>query len=138
MTIEDIRKKHEELRDLIKPDQRDYIQPCIAIADVDRLFAALDSLQKEYDQYKELVGESLMKEVKRLDRELDEARDGLTAAHMHGFEEGRDQYRDKVKKLQDALDEARGKVGQIITALNGEHLTREAIHKIEQILGGGE
>ena len=40
--IEDIRKQHEELRDLIKPDQRDYIQPCISISDVDALFAALD------------------------------------------------------------------------------------------------
>ena len=38
---------------------------------------------------------------------LDEAKDGLTAAHMHGFEEGKDQYRDKARKLQDALDEAR-------------------------------
>lgn len=49
--IEDIRKQHEELRDLIKPDQRDYIQPCISIADVDRLFAALDSLREEASLY---------------------------------------------------------------------------------------
>lgn len=86
--IEDIRKQHEELRDLIKPDQRDYIRPCISIADVDRLFAALD-----------------------------EAKDGLTAAHMHGFEEGRDQYRDKARKLQAALDAERGKVEKVLRGI---------------------
>ncbi len=63
--IEDIRKQHEELRDLIKPDQRDYIQPCISIADVDRLFAALDSLREEASLYQKEWA-ILREEVERL------------------------------------------------------------------------
>ena len=82
--IEDIRKKHEAQVTYTKEKQGDFsylfqsIQSNLRISDVDALFAALD-----------------------------EAKDGLTAAHMHGFEEGKDQYRDKARKLQDALDEAR-------------------------------
>lgn len=81
---EDIRKKHIVQKDYIERKQGNEPYLCqsihsvISVADVDALFAALD-----------------------------EAKDGLTAAHMHGFEEGRDQYMDKVRKLQDALDEAR-------------------------------
>ena len=117
--IDAIRRKHEAQVTYTKEKQGDFsylfqsIQSNLRISDVDELFAALDSLQKEYDQYKEMVGESLMKEVKRLDEALDEAKDGLTAAHMHGFETGKDQYRDKVRKLEIALDEARGKVEKV-------------------------
>ena len=81
---EDIRKKHEAQVTYTKEKQGDFsylfqsIQSNLRISDVDALFAALD-----------------------------EAKDGLTAAHMHGFEEGRDQYRDKVRKLQAALDAER-------------------------------
>ena len=71
MSIEDIRRKHEAWKRLYG---KGWSTSGLSVADADRLFAALDSLQKEYDQYKEMVGESLMKEVKRLDKELDAER----------------------------------------------------------------
>lgn len=85
--------------------------------------------------------------IASLTRELDKAKEGLAAAIIHaGLATGHgdtvddllQELREQVARLTQELEEARGKVGQIITALNGEHLTREAIHKIEQILGGGE
>lgn len=103
MTIEDIRKKHEELKKLWAGFEfPERIRSTYSIADVDRLFAALDSLREEASLYQ--------KEWAKLMAALDEAKDGLTAAHMHGFEEGRDQYMDKVRKLQDALDAERGRI----------------------------
>lgn len=98
MTIEHIRKKHEADKLLFHHDRTS----CFSISDVDELFAALDSLREEASLYQ--------KEWAKLRAALDEAKDGLTAAHMHGFEEGRDQYMDKVRKLQDALDAERGRI----------------------------
>ena len=84
---DEIRKKHEAQRSYVLETQGDAaylnqsIKSGLTISEVDALFKALD-----------------------------EAKDGLTAAHMHGFEEGRDQYMDKVRKLQDALDAERGRI----------------------------
>ena len=106
--IDAIRRKHEAQVAYTKEKQGDFsylfqsIQSNLRISDVDSLFAALDSLREEASLYQ--------KEWAKLRAALDEAKDGLTAAHMHGFEEGRDQYRDKVRKLQDALDAERGRI----------------------------
>jgi len=77
-----------------------------------------DAIRKKHEAFKRrlIAGENIraahlsISEVDALFAALDEAKDGLTAAHMHGFEEGRDQYMDKVRKLQDALDAERGRI----------------------------
>ena len=61
-------------------------------------------------------------------------KDGLTAAHMHGFYEGQGQYRDKVRKLQDdnaALKEKVERVKEYITNKPGfSSLSAETIMQI--------
>lgn len=74
--IDAIRRKHEKCKNFVRDSGHDenYYHAHLTVAEVDALFAALDLLQKEYDQYKEMVGESLIKEVKRLDTALDAER----------------------------------------------------------------
>ena len=53
MTIEEIRKKHEEQKKPYTPNQTGVVPTLLTIADVDRLFAELDEARELADRFRD-------------------------------------------------------------------------------------